>query len=69
MGHLLLDHAELLVHGFEVKPVKSGPVKQVFEVPEPDVPNLLVDGRHEGSHRPVANIIKLFLSLPMMKLQ
>ena len=54
--HLFFDHSELLVDGLEVEPVEAGPVVQVLEIPEADVADALVDGRHEGGHRPVGEV-------------
>ena len=37
--HLLFDHPELLVHRLEVVSEEAGPVKQLLEVPQGDLPD------------------------------
>ena len=37
LSYLFLDHAELLVHCFEVISEEAGPVEQLLEVPQGDL--------------------------------
>ena len=49
-SHLLLYHAEFLVHCLEVISVEAWSVKQGLEVPEGDPAHRPGDARHEGGH-------------------
>lgn len=56
MPHLLLHHAVLRVVTLEMEAEETGSVEHVFEVPEADLPELLVDGGHEGRHCPLREV-------------
>ena len=56
LSHLLLHHAEFLVHCFEVVSVEAGSVEQLLEVPERDPAHRPHDARHERGDRPRGEI-------------
>lgn len=56
LPYLFLHHAVLRVVTLKMEAEETGPVEHIFEVPEADFAERLVDGGHEGRHCPLREV-------------